>query len=427
MRKRRELKLLSKTTFIYLIFTFLAFVLSGIFLTHEANQFINRDLDQYFGRVEHRIKWALEHGRDLDRLPPNIQVIPLSGPVDLSAFPQYGDTLTYNPGLDDMQRARKRVVAFEQGDRYYRTIMTKPVEDYFRFRDDIFRTVLPAFIILAVGIVGFNYLLSGYFFRPFNKILDLMKSYKVGQGTQIKTVDTTTREFNKMQDLFHQMIDRIEHDYRHLKEYTENMAHELRTPLAVIRNKTENLISDDAVMKRQNSAVKIIYDEINHLSRLGNTLNLITKIENGEFDNPVLVTTRPVIEKHVEAISELAELKSLSVETELSEEHRLLIDPYLLDIVLKNLLRNAVSYGAAEGPVRIITGENKLIISNYGPPMDIPGEKLFERFYRNNNSRGSLGLGLSLVKKICDVSGLAIEYRYEDGQHIFQIQPSSIS
>lgn len=424
MKKRSELKLLSKTTFIYLIFTFLAFVLSGIFLTHEANQFINNDLDQYFARVDHRIRWALEHDRDLDRLPPNIQVNSISGPLDLSAYPQYGDTLTYNPGLDDMQRARKRVAVFQEDGQYYRTIMTKPVEDYFRFRDDIFRTVLPAFIILAIGIVAFNYLLSGYFFRPFNKILDLMKSYKVGLGTDIKRVKTTTREFNKMQDLFHQMIDRIEHDYRHLKEYTENMAHELRTPLAVIRNKTENLISDDSVMKRQNSAVKIIYDEVNHLSRLGNTLNLITKIENGEFDNPVWVNTQPVITKHVEAISELAELKSLAIETDLSEDHRFLIDPYLLDIVLKNLLRNAVSYGTPAGPVHVVTDQDSLVISNYGPRMDIPGDKLFERFYHNNNSRGSLGLGLSLVKKICDVSGLAIEYRYEDKQHIFQIEPA---
>ncbi|NIR50453.1 HAMP domain-containing histidine kinase, partial [candidate division KSB1 bacterium] len=86
------------------------------------------------------------------------------------------------------------------------------------------------------------------------------------------------------------------------------------------------------------ASIKTIYEETNHLSRLGNTLNLITKIENGEFDDIRQITTKPVIEKHAEAISELARLKSLSIECDLAEYHYLMIDPYLLDIVLKNLL-----------------------------------------------------------------------------------------
>jgi len=249
-----------------------------------------------------------------------------------------------------------------------------------------------------------------------------MKYYTVGKKSDIEKIETSTVEFKKMQDLFHQMVERIEYDYRHLKEYTENMSHEIQTPLAVIRNKAENLIADESVMHRHSETVKAIYDETNHLTKLGNTLNLLTKIENGEFNKALQIDTRPVIEKHVAAVSELAALKSLSIETTLADRHRLLIDPFLLDIVLKNLLRNTISYGTPEGPIRIQTTAESLSISNYGPAPDIPEEKLFERFYRNHQQKTSLGLGLSLVKKICELNDLRIEYRYQDGQHIFTIK-----
>ncbi|HKJ68967.1 MAG TPA: HAMP domain-containing sensor histidine kinase [bacterium] len=425
MKKRHEFKLLSKTTFIYLIFTLVAFLGSGLFLTHEANEFINWELEHKYRRIEYKTRSVIDReGRrtaDLEKLPRNIQIMPISQAPPEDAYPTYSDTTIYISRLEETWRARNKTVAIEAGGQFYRLTMTELVEDYLSLRDDIFRTMLPAFILLVVGIVAFNFLMSGYFFRPFNKILDIMRSYKVGQRTNLEKVKTNTLEFNKMQDLFHSMINRIEQDYRHLREYTENMAHEMQTPLAVIRNKTDNLIADESMMKEHGKTVKTIYEETNHLSRLGNTLNLITKIENGEFDNITQIETRPIIEQHVDAIRELAGLKSLTIDTDLTEEHRLEIDPYLLDIVLKNLLRNSVMYGTDNGPIRVTTSEKTLEVSNYGPPMEDRPDKLFQRFYRNNNHQGSLGLGLSLVKKICEVSKLQITYQYEEGQHIFRI------
>jgi signal transduction histidine kinase len=224
-----------------------------------------------------------------------------------------------------------------------------------------------------------------------------------------------------MQQLFHEMVDRIEHDYRNLKEYTENMAHEIQTPLTIIRNKTENLIADEALMGQHASTIKIIYDETNHISKLGNTLNLFTKIENQEFSNQEQIHTRAVIEKHLDSISEEARLKSLKVEKDLSEQHNLFIDPLLLDIVLKNLLRNALRYGSQEGPIKIKTTAGSFSISNYGSPLEEEHERLFERFYRANGKQTSQGLGLSLVKKICDLNNLIISYKYENNQHLFSV------
>jgi len=421
IRKKRNFKLLSQTTFIYLGFTFIAFYSSAVFLTHEADQFINSALEHRFRKAEHYAWERVQQGHLFEN-HPSIFLKALRAEPDSTRFPQYRDTLVYNQNQDEMQQFRKKITLLRVNDQCFRAEIIKPLDDFYRLRDDIFGALIPAFILLALGIVLFNYLLSGYFFQPLNKILGIMRTYRVGQGLKLPTVKTRTSEFIKLQDLFHQMIERIENEYRNLKEYTENMAHEMQTPLSVIRNKTELLIADDTVMRHHAATVQFIYDEVNQLSKLGNTLNLLTKIENGEFNNSIEVATQPAIEQLLDATRELARLKSMKIETRLAADHRLLLDPFLLDLLLKNLLRNAIRYGTKDGPIRITTTPDLFSISNYGPPLQAPVEKLFERFYRAGNRGTSLGLGLSLVKKICELNQLAIEYEYRENQHCFCIR-----
>lgn len=421
MKKERNIRLLVKLTFVFIIFAFIAFYSSAVFLTHEADEFINASLNEKFEHNEKKIMHYISKGRELESLNRYGEVKLLAVMPDTNKYPVLSDTTIYDSELE-VERAHKKKVALLNVDgKYYEVILTKQIEDFMRLREDIFGSLIPAFILLAVSFVVFSYLLSGYYFRPFNRILGLMRTYKVGQHSEVKKIVTSTLEFNKMQDLFHEMIYRIESDYKRLKEYTEHMAHEIQTPLTIIRNKTENLISDNTVMDKHSETVKIIYEETNHLSKLGTTLNLLTKIENNEFNNAVNVATKPVIEKHISSVSEILKLKSLSIETDLLQKHSLFIDPILFDIIVKNLLNNAINYATSKGPIKIQTGKNRLMFTNYGEKLPFPGEKVFERFKRNGNSRSSLGLGLALVKKICDLNNLVIEYNFNEGIHSFEI------
>ena len=422
MRKLQSIKLLSKTTLFYLVFTFLAFFISAVFLIQEAEEFIHEELEHRFTYTTRKIRHQLRAGNYPDKLPSSAVISIIASKPHGDVSPIYSDTLVYNSELEEMQLFRRKTIVFEEQGKFYKLVITKSLQDFYRLKNDIFGALIPAFIILAVAIILFNSLLSGSLFKPFNKILSQMRTYKVGSGADIKSVNTTTTEFKKMQQLYHEMVDRIENDYRNLKEYTENMAHEIQTPLTVIRNKAENLIADEALMNQHASTVKIIYDESNHLSKLGNTLNLLTKIENQEYSNTERISTYAIIEKHLESISEVARLKSLKIEKDLSDQHILFIDPFLLDIVLKNLLRNALRYGSQEGPIKVKTTADSFSVSNYGLPLEEEPEKIFERFYRKNGTRASQGLGLSLVKKICDINNLTISYNYKDDQHLFTIK-----
>jgi signal transduction histidine kinase len=164
-----------------------------------------------------------------------------------------------------------------------------------------------------------------------------------------------------------------------------------------------------------------MYNEINHLSRLGTSLNLLTKVEHGEFNDAKLIKTKDEIFKQVESLSELAELKGLKFEIDLSESHSLYIDPNLFNIIISNLLSNSINYATNDGPIKLITNQDGLRISNHGKPLNFSEEKIFSRLSKKSGSNSSVGLGLAIVYKICQTSGLEIRYNYSENEHSFFI------
>jgi signal transduction histidine kinase len=237
----------------------------------------------------------------------------------------------------------------------------------------------------------------------------------------VNHIKTSTYEFDRLKKLFERMRRRIENDYSQLKEYTENMSHELQTPLSIIQNKAESLISQNNLNPKQARQVKAIYEETQQLSRLGRALNLITQIENQEFQDIREVKTAPVIEDHLDKVREMTDMKEMEVQKELDPEQTLTIDPGLLDVMFRNLLKNAIRYADHGSTLRVMTENGKLRFMNRGPKPDFDAEEIFDRF-RKGRGQKTLGLGLSIVKKICQVSGLNISYYYKTGHHIFEVE-----
>ncbi|HSH50915.1 MAG TPA: HAMP domain-containing sensor histidine kinase, partial [Bacteroidales bacterium] len=420
MFKFRSFRLLTKTSFFYLLFILVTFFISGRYLINKADAYINEETERFFRYREQHVIRYLEKDKDPSKL--KYMNITLLDSTDIYAnYPRYIDTLIYIDELDEQQIHRKKSAVIEANGKAYLLQMLININDFTKLKSDVAGRIVPAFIILALVIVLFTTFLSGFLFQPFYRILSHIDRYKVGKGMNIPKVKTSSKEFQKLQFLFRNMVTRIEDDYRNLKEYTENMAHEIQTPLTIIRNKTERLIADEELMKKNADTVKIIYEETNHLSKLGNALNLLTKIENGEYNNTEVIKTKDLILKHIDAIDELLQLKSMTIETKLTDEHQIVLDPFLFDILLKNLIRNAIRYGSNRGPVRIKTENDKLIVSNFGEKLTVHPDKIFERFYSSNSTKQSLGLGLSLAKKICDLNQLNILYDYKKGQHLFII------
>ena len=89
----------------------------------------------------------------------------------------------------------------------------------------------------------------------------------------------------------------------------------------------------------------------------------------------------------------------------------------LAEILVANLMQNAIRHNVEDGFIKVEVKEKEFSISNSGISPKVPMESLFKRFKRDSEVEESLGLGLSIVKRICEQSGLEISYTYENGNH----------
>ena len=97
------------------------------------------------------------------------------------------------------------------------------------------------------------------------------------------------------------------------------------------------------------------------------------------------------------------------------------IDPFLAEILVTNLISNAIKHSLLNENIVIFTNSNSLLVSNPGEIAIQNPDKLHLRFYREQNNFKSTGLGLSIVQKICDLYGYTLSYKFENKQHIFSL------
>lgn len=417
--KKKQFKLLSKALFFYLIVTLVSFIISALVLQEEANKHMHNILENRFHHREHWIKHMLEKEPDKLQRSSQVQVKQVQE-VPENYKPVFTDTVMTNEHTQRKNIYRKKTTYMTAGGRHYRVEMTKEADELYRFRDDVFHIVLPVFIGLVVVLFLTNYLLSGYLFKPFQKILRQMASYRIGEPGSIEHIRTSTYELNKLKELYESMRKRIENDYYKLKEYTENMSHELQTPLSIIQNKAESLLSNEDLQPEQAKQVKAIYEETQQLSKLGRALNLITRIENQEFKNIRDIPTASAIRNHVEKVAEMANIKQLRIATNLDEQQTLNMDPGLLDIMLRNLMKNSIRYAPQDTTIEVNTYDDRIEFVNEGSPTDFPEDTIFDRF-KKGGAQPTLGLGLAIVKRITEVSGLQIDYHHDNGKHHFVV------
>src|SRR6185437_1649370 len=199
-----------------------------------------------------------------------------------------------------------------------------------------------------------------------------------------------------------------------------NASHEMMTPLAVITSKLDTLIQDESLKPEQLDQINDIYSAAGKLSRLNQSLLLLLKIENNLVDDSELLSLDELINQKVRQFHELIVDKNLQVNGFLDNK-QITASKYLVDILLNNLFSNAIRHNYNYGSLMITLTNDKLIFQNTGPEKPLDAENLFERFQKGQKSEGT-GLGLTIVKNICNLYHWEIDYSFEEGMHSFEIR-----
>jgi signal transduction histidine kinase len=155
--------------------------------------------------------------------------------------------------------------------------------------------------------------------------------------------------------------------------------------------------------------------------RLNKTLLLLTKIDNHQFPESVDVDIVDIVKECVASYGEVYELREICFEQDLPQQYVVHINESLASTLVSNLIRNVYIHAPEGSQAKVEICDGVLTVSNDGDkPLD--ADHVFDRFYKaRHGKKHSNGLGLSIVKAICDASGLGIRYAFEGKKHIFTV------
>lgn len=280
-------------------------------------------------------------------------------------------------------------------------------------------TVFTILLIILISIL-LNRLLLKKLWRPFYDTISALRSFKISHDNKLTLPETDIEEFVFLKDNLTHTIKNAQQEYHSLKEFTENASHEFQTPLAIIRSRLDLLIQDESLSARHTELLTNTYGAITKLSRLNQSLLLLTKIENNQFPEIESINLREKLEEKIEQLKELWAGMDISIHTDL-EDTIIFSNPVLIDILLNNLLNNASKHNVRAGSIRIVLKGNQLSIENTGQQKSLDTKRLFRRFYKEEQHNSSNGLGLSIVKEICEHGKMKIKYSFIAQLHVFTV------
>ena len=275
--------------------------------------------------------------------------------------------------------------------------------------------------ILLLGLFFITKKLSLNLWKPFYKTLQQIESFEIDKTKQPDFVETDVEEFNRLNTSIQKLIERNTVIYKSQKEFIENAAHELQTPLAVFQAKIDTLIQRSDVTQEQSEILVSLNENVSRLNRLNKNLLLLSKMENDSYSDKQTISLSNYIQKNLDFFTEQAKAKSLIIKMELQKDFEIKSNPVLAEVLISNLFLNAIKHNIEGGQISIAMQENKLVFSNRGQPSPLNTDKLFKRFSKSNPSEQGTGLGLSIVKKIADINNWTVAYNYENNLHSFSI------
>jgi len=277
------------------------------------------------------------------------------------------------------------------------------------------------FSLLLISIL-INYLIARRLWWPFYKSVQIAGRFDIQSDLPLDLPMTDINEFNQLNDVFYDMTRKMRNDYLNLKEFSENASHEIQTPLAVIRSKTDLLMQQKNLNKDSLSLIKSINESTTKLFKLNQGLLLISKIENQAFHEKKIVSLKNILESGLGNYSEILQLKKIKVELDLTDDLSVEMNDVLAEVLISNLLSNAVRFNIDNGFIKCHIDRSSLTITNTGPSLTIDPEFLFRRFHKGSDNPHSVGLGLSIVKKITETYGMNITYRCLNSVHEIKLQ-----
>ncbi len=418
------MRLLNRTTLNYLIYSIVVLLVVTPVFYFVIDQLFTKDVDETLllqkQEIQYRFQKIKSEGElkvwaDLDG---DVRVEPSNGKL-------YPDSIfnlvQYDSLADEMEPYRILSSTVMLGIKpYHLTARISLVES-----EDLIKAIVVTQAIVLVALLAGLLIINGWvskrIWKPFYDTLGKLENFEVEKTPFLKFGSSSIKEFNDLNKAIEQLADRNYKSYLSQKEFTENAAHEMQTPLAIFQSKLELLMQTKNLSEEQAILMASLSEATNRLSKLNKALLLLSKIENNQFTENETVDVTALTNKLTDIFNKQATTNEILFKTTFLNHLSISFSPTLIDILLSNLISNAIKHNPGRGLIEINISNREWKISNPGPPLISP-DRIFERFQKGTTSQASTGLGLAIVKKICDTNGVAIQHEYENNWHSFTIR-----
>jgi signal transduction histidine kinase len=407
---------LIKRTYLYAAFWLLPLAIIGSIFCFLMIEYIAYEETDEF--LKYEMERIVKYNNEFQSFP-NFNNIAYIVPHVNYPKPYYKDTLLLEPGDNEMVPYREIRFTINQDGNFYGVVLRHLMLG----RDDIAQGTLlitvGSMLLIALFLVLIVNHITGKIWAPFYQTMNKLNNFAIDNPVP-EFPKTTTDEFEALNVTLRGLLKKVSDDYRSNKEFYENASHELQTHLAIIRTNTERLIDDsDSSEKKGINELERIYSALTKLSHVQKSLLLLCKVNNRQFSNEASIHFHEIVQHTIETFSEVCQIREIIITHEI-QPVTLSMDLGLAEILINNLIKNAVKYNVDNGYISISLNTSSFEIKNSGPQVEDDPSKFFERFSRGLN--GNLGIGLALVKQICEFYKYTITYEISDRcNHVLRV------
>jgi len=322
-------------------------------------------------------------------------------------------------GGGEYESGRGLITSVAVGDKFYKIRIVESkveTEDLIRL---IFAITIGVILLLLLVLLVTNRLILNRLWKPFYNIMKELRLFNIADTREIPKLESNIDEFEELNKVVVDMASKAKHDYKDLKIFTENASHELMTPIAVINSKLDTLIQTENFSERQSKLLNDLYSAVSRLNRLNQSLLLLVKIENRLLHEQQQINLRELVEEMITQFEEIFQDKKLKVTCPLTDRE-IYASRYLVEVLLSNLVSNAIRHNYTGGEIVISLTARNLVVQNTANEAELNEEKIFARFHKSSGSEGS-GLGLTISRQICENFGFSLRYSFEGMYHTFTV------
>jgi signal transduction histidine kinase len=410
---------------ITLIFTVIMLLWSGVYLYLQMQE-INDGNDE--GLINLKQEFVIKANttpgfveKMEENMPLNMMVKEISREEASQTVEHFETTEVYFVTEEEEEEERMLTSAFycELNGKYYQIqFFTSTVETDDMIENILFLT-MGLWLVLIITLVVVSRIIITQVNKPFYKLLDELKKFRLDNSKSIVLPKTEVREYSELNEAVDELIHKNIDIFTEQKEFIENSSHELQTPLAIAIAKLELMTEKYQQNETQMQELNELSSVLNRMKRLNASLLLLSKIRNHQFTNLQSVNLNEVLTQSLEELADFIDYKEIKVNLDSQAVIWQEMNADLAQILLVNLLKNAITHNEQGGNIDIEISQNKIIISNSGTS-EI--QHIFSRYNSGQTSGNSSGLGLAIVKSIADLYKINIEYAFENSKHSFVLR-----